>query len=222
MTNNKEATYRDCSFDVLKGILILIVVLGHALQFQYQEDCWHHPLFDGIYTFHMPLFVFVSGYFFYSCTRRNFHEMIVNKLKRLMLPWLIWSIVLVVAMCIIQKDAFFSLPTREKGSILFQEFQTFWYLICVFVLTLFYYPIFKADLYKKRVFHLVAVVSLFIIWLLSLIFFDDLPWFCFKYCQITRQTMVFGLGVLYYLYGKRLTGGGHFYGTHSCCCWYRV
>ncbi|MBO4840477.1 MAG: acyltransferase family protein [Bacteroidaceae bacterium] len=210
MTNSKVETRRDQSFDVLKGILILIVVLGHALQYQYQEDCWHQPLFDGIYTFHMPLFVFVSGFFFYSCTRRSFHDMIVNKSKRLMLPWLIWSIVLVVAMCIIQKETFFSLSTREKGTILFQEFQTFWYLICVFVLTLFYYPIFKKDLYKKKLIHIAVVAFLFLAWLLSLIFFDDLPWFCLKYCQITRQTLVFGLGVLYCLYGRKLTGGGIF------------
>lgn len=207
---NKVVTSRDLSFDVLKGILILIVVFGHALQFQYQDECWYHPLFDGIYTFHMPLFVFVSGYFFYSSTRRTFRDMIVNKAKRLLLPWLIWSIVLVVAMFIIQKDTFPSLPISKKGSILFQELQTFWYLICVFVLTLFYYPIFKPGLYKKKIFHIVTVISMFIIWLLSLIYFDELPWFCLKYCQITRQTLVFGLGILFCLFGGKLTGGGIF------------
>lgn len=207
MTINKVEATRDNSFDVLKGILILLVVFGHALYSQFVDDSWQHPLFDGIYTFHMPLFVFVSGYFFYSCTRRSLRDM-VAKIKRLMLPWLVWSLILVVAMFVIQKDAFFNLPIGRKGSILFQEMQTYWYLICVFFLTLFYYPIFKTGLYKKRLYHIVTMVCLFMIWLLSLIYFDELPWFCLKYCQITRQTLVFGLGVLYYLYGKKLSWGG--------------
>lgn len=36
---------RDNSFDFIKGILIMLVVLGHALQWQYGEDCWNTWLF---------------------------------------------------------------------------------------------------------------------------------------------------------------------------------
>lgn len=50
---------RDVSVDISKGIGIVLVVIGHS---------WlaikHPPLFDLIYSFHMPLFFFLSGMFF--------------------------------------------------------------------------------------------------------------------------------------------------------------
>lgn len=53
---------RDPRIDALKGVLILLVVLGHCIG--------HDPSFrmnmtgyNYIYLFHMPLFVFMSGYF---------------------------------------------------------------------------------------------------------------------------------------------------------------
>lgn len=46
--------------DVAKGVAITLVVLGHALQSCYlTEEFW---LFRWIYAFHMPLFMFVSGF----------------------------------------------------------------------------------------------------------------------------------------------------------------
>lgn len=46
-------------FDNIKAILIFLVVFGHFL------ECvsGHKDLYLFIYTFHMPLFIFVSGYF---------------------------------------------------------------------------------------------------------------------------------------------------------------
>lgn len=50
---------RDLSIDTLKGFLILLVILGHligSLKFSW-PGVW-----NLIYTFHMPLFVLISGY----------------------------------------------------------------------------------------------------------------------------------------------------------------
>ena len=48
--------------DSLKAILILLVVLGHAVQFNDTEHYANSILFRFIYSFHMPLFFFISGY----------------------------------------------------------------------------------------------------------------------------------------------------------------
>lgn len=53
----KRITY----LDSLKAILILLVILGHAVQFN-TEEYETNPLFQFIYSFHMPLFLFISGY----------------------------------------------------------------------------------------------------------------------------------------------------------------
>ena len=49
--------------DALKGFTILLVVLGHVLQVRYDID---NLLYRYIHSFHMPLFMFLSGYVSYK------------------------------------------------------------------------------------------------------------------------------------------------------------
>lgn len=42
--------------DSLKGILILLVVLGHAIQGVYRENVESNRWWNVIYSFHMPAF----------------------------------------------------------------------------------------------------------------------------------------------------------------------
>ena len=65
MTNaKKDIIGRDESLDVVKSILIVCVVLGHAMR----EGSWQCEMdtfvLGFIYRFHMPLFVLLCGYFF--------------------------------------------------------------------------------------------------------------------------------------------------------------
>lgn len=64
-------------FDVLKGIGILLVVLGHCKI--------STPLYSIIYSFHMPLFIMVSGFFYYLQAPGAFLK---KTFMRLMVPWL--------------------------------------------------------------------------------------------------------------------------------------
>ena len=60
--NTKEKT-RDYYFDNLKALLIFLVVLGHMLLY-FTGICNNIKIIvDFIYVFHMPLFIFVTGYF---------------------------------------------------------------------------------------------------------------------------------------------------------------
>lgn len=47
--------------DYAKGLAILLVVIGHLLQYNLVGTS-SKDLFDMIYSFHMPLFMFLSGY----------------------------------------------------------------------------------------------------------------------------------------------------------------
>lgn len=53
---------RDSFFDVLKFVLIVFVILGHVVE-KSLSDYYMRLLYTYIYSFHMPLFVFISGYF---------------------------------------------------------------------------------------------------------------------------------------------------------------
>lgn len=50
-------------FDNIKGVLIVLVVAGHFMHPIHNDNQVLSILFDVIYLFHMPLFVFLSGLF---------------------------------------------------------------------------------------------------------------------------------------------------------------
>ena len=54
---------RDYLFDNYKAFLIVLVVIGHFIQPCYKNNAFLYDLKYFIYTFHMPAFIFVSGYF---------------------------------------------------------------------------------------------------------------------------------------------------------------
>ena len=78
---------RDVSFDILKGIGILSVIIGHNISFD-------SPIRLFIYSFHMPLFFLCAGYFqknISPCTQ------IKKDFKRLVFPYLGVSVVLLLS-----------------------------------------------------------------------------------------------------------------------------
>lgn len=82
----KRITY----LDSLKAILILLVILGHAVQFN-TEEYETNPLFQFIYSFHMPLFLFISGYL--TC-RGSFKRWNIGKRAlQLLLPFITWALI---------------------------------------------------------------------------------------------------------------------------------
>lgn len=54
---------RDLRFDTLKGFLILSVVFGHFFLYDATHEGLSEVMVNFFYSFHMPLFVFVSGFF---------------------------------------------------------------------------------------------------------------------------------------------------------------
>ena len=69
---NKRSAY----WDNIKGFLILLVVFAHIL-FQLQDISFTiNGIVDYIYMFHMPVFVFVSGFFGKSEHSHSFESMI--------------------------------------------------------------------------------------------------------------------------------------------------
>lgn len=58
-----ETRGRIARFDNVKGLLIILVVAGHFMHPIHNDNPVLSYLFDLIYLFHMPLFVFMSGLF---------------------------------------------------------------------------------------------------------------------------------------------------------------
>lgn len=62
---------RDSFFDVLKFVLIVFVILGHVIEGNL-SNYYIRLLYTYIYSFHMPLFIFVSGYFSKKKEKKSF------------------------------------------------------------------------------------------------------------------------------------------------------
>ena len=62
---------RDAFWDAGRAVLMWLVILGHTIQELAAGNFFTHPLFKGIYLFHIPLFFFISGYFAYSSIKKH-------------------------------------------------------------------------------------------------------------------------------------------------------
>ena len=72
-------------FDIAKGIGIILMILGHmSLQNEYLKNF--------IYSFHMPLFFIISGYFF---KQRDNKVCMKNILKKLIVPYIVTCVFII-------------------------------------------------------------------------------------------------------------------------------
>ena len=125
---NKE---RNIYVDVIKGIAIILVVIGHCIQFGSgracleSEDFFNDPLFMFIYSFHMPLFMLVSGYLFANTIKRGTNEIIKREAGTILLPLISWN---TIDLCIN-----LLLGQKYTLSILFLSyFHALWFLRALF------------------------------------------------------------------------------------------
>lgn len=71
-------------FDIAKGIGILIMVMGHSgfgMDFN-----------KVIHTFHMPLFFFISGYFYRPAKNRDFKRYLLHQINVLLVPYIVFAV----------------------------------------------------------------------------------------------------------------------------------
>ena len=82
--------------DGARGIAIFLVVLGHVLrglpENAVSSGQWAAFLDSWIYSFHMPVFFFISGLFIESSAQRPLGRFLVSKLKTIAYPYIVWSI----------------------------------------------------------------------------------------------------------------------------------
>jgi len=86
MTKNQN---RYVHIDFLKSLAIILVILGHVLQGLVRE-CDSNILFKFIYSFHMPLFMFLSGYLSGYDFSNGFLR---KKFAILLIPFFVWLLI---------------------------------------------------------------------------------------------------------------------------------
>lgn len=79
--------------DLCKAIAIILVIVGHCIQCGQGEEFlnnnlfYENRLFIFIYSFHMPLFMLISGYLFSKTVKSSDYKVIIkSKIKQLLIP----------------------------------------------------------------------------------------------------------------------------------------
>lgn len=128
---------RDNRFDNLKGLLIFLVVFGHSMEVFKSYDVISETLYMFIYMFHMPVFVFVSGYFSKNTSRSS-------AFTGVLLPYILFNTVfnLITSVYLGIESFSFIMPA-----------WALWYL-----LSLFFWRVIIKDLVKIKYILIVSII----------------------------------------------------------------
>lgn len=138
--DNKVVAQRDITLDVIKGVLIFLVVLAHfavSKKVGLPIRAWG----NAIYAFHMPAFIFISGYLSKRVTTQRTKE-----IDTLLWPFIVFQILMLI---------YSKLTGFGGGGInLFETKYLNWY-----ILALFFWRLIVP--YCDKIKHYVAIVSAF-------------------------------------------------------------
>lgn len=113
---------RDYYFDNAKFILIFFVVFGHLLRSFIEDNEMIYNIYKVIYTFHMPAFILVSGFFARGFNKKGYVWKIARKL---ILPYIIFQLIYSVFYYFLYNKSTFTIdPLNPHWSL--------WFLISLF------------------------------------------------------------------------------------------
>lgn len=134
-------------FNILKGIAIILVVLGHSFP-DYGigtgiKERINIYTFAYIYSFHMPLFFMISGFLFYNSINRinNIKDrfaLIKNRFIRLFIPYLFYSVVTMIMKTVFSTYAQHEFNLKDLYRILLGDNPNggLWFLYVLFIINL--------------------------------------------------------------------------------------
>lgn len=160
--------------DVLKGIGITLVVLGHRI---------NNPQFITlyIYSFHMPLFFFISGLVNRSSKKHNYKGFATSRSKQLLVPYFFFSFFYLTLNTLLgaQVGDIHSYINGIKWIIYGTEnlpIGPMWFLPCLFVVESIYWWINKYCKGNKQVIFVSAIALSLVHYYLSFFPSIVLPW----------------------------------------------
>ncbi|WP_426350177.1 acyltransferase family protein [Alloiococcus sp. CFN-8] len=120
--NNALRSRREPYFDNLKGVLIILVVLAHFLgKGNVKESVMLQSTILFIYSFHMPLFAFVSGYF-----SKNVHKSKKSALEDLLIIYVIAEASWAIFNLVVYGDDYYIRNIFMPG-------YSLWYVVALFL-----------------------------------------------------------------------------------------
>lgn len=125
--------------DYAKAIGIILVVYGHVARGIFNaalpmDEYWFSLVDSIIYSFHMPLFFFLSGLFFYdSLVKRGKTGLIFTKVDTIIYPFILWSLLQGLCEVVLSSYTNGQVTLSEVLSFAWQPRAQFWYLYALFL-----------------------------------------------------------------------------------------
>lgn len=113
---------RIAHLDLLKCFAIFMVLMGHCIQYFISGEYYNKVGYRIIYSFHMPLFMTLCGYFAWGSTKLTVAKFIKKKFYQLILP----------AFLFVGIETIFKNWGGYKSACL-SAFWSFWFLKCAFI-----------------------------------------------------------------------------------------
>lgn len=132
--------------DYGKTLGIFLVVFAHTDLFT--------PVKNGIYTFLMPVFFFISGYLFSYERNPSYKDFVKKRFRQLIIPYIWINIITYLVWFFIGRkvgaDAANPVPWYEpiinallgNGKLMVHDIPI-WFLVCLFLVETIYYPVFR-------------------------------------------------------------------------------
>lgn len=102
MKDDTDTAQRSKCIDVLKGLAIFFVVLGHSPYLIHISP----KVFNVIFSFHIPLFIFIAGYLFTPNTTGI--TMVRKRFKSLLMPYIFTIIIIILAYSLFKQNRSFN------------------------------------------------------------------------------------------------------------------
>jgi len=134
---------RNIWVDYAKAIGIVLVVYGHVARGVSvsgipMDDTIFNQVDAAIYSFHMPLFFFLSGLFFVdSFEKRGWRGFALNKLDVIVYPYIVWSVFQGLIEVGLNRWTNNRIDISQVLSLLWVPRAQFWFLYALFYISIF-------------------------------------------------------------------------------------
>ena len=148
-----EPTKRNTVIDFAKGLAIVLMLADHIIKTG-----------SFITSFHMPLFIILSGYFFKNIP---FKEYLLKKVKSLLIPYAILNIIALIFVIIRDRNNFDILEFVEKIKRILlgcDGLSLGWFLIALFLASIIYWVIYKIAWNHKILYAAILIVLMVVGW----------------------------------------------------------
>jgi len=128
--------------DYAKAIGIILVTYGHVARGVMNagiksDESIYYLINNIIYSFHMPLFFFLSGLFFISSLQqRGAYPLFKNKLATIFYPYIVWSILQGSIELVLSNYTNGNVTVTQITSLLWAPRAQFWFLYALFLVSL--------------------------------------------------------------------------------------